>query len=155
MVVVLRSAGGAGGEWLLLGELQHFELAAHHRGVGEGLELAEEVFGGGELLGVGFEGFQPRGGEVDEVVVLVLEFGGGEACGLGSAGECAEVDVGGDIAVAGGVERVVAGGVFGEGAQGACGAVGGIVFVGRVAVVEDQEVGVGEAGGGCGDPEGC
>ena len=78
-------------------------------GVGEGLELADEI-------GVGGVTEEPGFGGVGEVSALVGEFE--ETPLRGGFDEGGEIDVGGEVLEAGAVERMVVFGVFEIGAQG-------------------------------------
>ncbi len=83
--------------------------------------------------------------EVDEVALLAGGTEGLQAGGGGRFPHAGEVEVGGEVALARGVEGVVPGPVPGVGLQGAAGA-GGVAVVAMLPVVEGQlhEAGKGE-----------
>jgi len=124
-------------------------LGAEHGGVDEGLKLAEEVGGvwGGGGVGV-FDVEQPAAGVAGEVAGLGAEGGGVEALAFGSGDEAGEVDVGGDVYLTGGDERVFGFFVLVVGLEGAGGAVGVVVVFGGVAVVDGDEEARGKGMGG-------
>lgn len=121
------------------------EAAAEVRGVGKGLELAE-----GDRLWLTFKAQKPFAADFGEPGALTLE-----AAGLASQGDCGfceggEIDVGGDVDLAGGAERVLGGAVFEKGAEGAGFPSGIVVFRAGEAIVEPEEKARSKAAG-----EGC
>ena len=99
------------------------EAAAEVGGVGEGLELTQ---GRGLRIALLIE--QPFSGGYGEPGALMVESGGMPAERLGGFGDGGEIDVGGDVGLAGVGQRVFASSVFGKGAEGAGAAVGVIII---------------------------
>lgn len=126
------------------------EAAAHDGGVGEGLELADELEGGG--LGFSLNTAEPGFGGADGESVLVGEALKVEPGGLSGAAQAGEIDVGGDVGFSNGGVGILVGLVFPVAAEGACRAGRGVVGVGLVAVVDHGDGAAAEDAGGVGDP---
>ena len=116
----------------------------------EGVEGSEGFHAGfiGGLVGVGEFLFA----EADHEVMLVGESGDPESSNFCAVGEGGEIDVGGDVGVAGVLQGIVAAPVLGVAGEGASGAVGGVEDVAGPAVVDDEDVAGFEAGGEGSDP---
>lgn len=127
---------GAAGSRARVDKLHHLELLPHHRRMGEGLELPQPLRRGG-VGRFSFEREQPGTGSVDEEVMLVGETPLPQPFADGGELDPGEVDMGGDVLLAGEGEGVVSGTVLPVAAQGAAGALRQVVVGPLVAVVDD------------------
>ena len=122
------------------GEFEGVEAEAEVGRVGEGVELADGgLAGGGGKRG---EGFDPSAAVADEEGSLGFETGQTKAEAAGRFGDCGEIDVGADVEIARGNQRVVAGLVEVIGAESAGMAERVEEFRAGKAVIEEQQAAV-------------